>query len=156
VRRPDLELYAAGAPERDFVKEYANELFHTRNIYFLGWLDIKSETLRQVANSCAFVILPSASEGVPGSVLSMMRLGLVPIISIPAAVDSMEDFGFLIHSLTPEDVLNVIDRVNNLDEDTVYRRAELSQDFAKRNFSIEIFKRDFKHALCRALNLNDT
>lgn len=156
VRRPDLELYIAGAPERDFVKEYANELFHTRNIHFLGWLDIKSETLRQVANSCAFVILPSASEGVPGSVISMMRFGLVPIVSIPAAVDGMEDFGFLIYSLTPEDVLNVIDRVCNLDEDEIYRRAKLAQDFAKRNFSIETFKHDFKHVLCRALNINDT
>jgi glycosyltransferase involved in cell wall biosynthesis len=155
VKRPDLELFIAGAPEKDFVKEYANELFNTRNIHFLGWLDIKSEILRRVADSCAFVILPSASEGVPGSVISMMRLGLVPVVSIQAAVEEIEYYGFLIHGLTIQDVLSVVDRVSSLDEDEIYKRAKSAQDFAKRNITIGTFKHDFKNALRRILNPNE-
>jgi len=155
VKRPDLELFIAGAPEKDFVKEYANELFNTRNIHFLGWLDIKSEILQQVADLCAFVILPSASEGVAGSVISMMRLGLVPVASIQAAIEEIEYFGFLIHGLTIQDVLSVVDRVSNLDEDEIYKRAKSAQDFAKRNFTIGTFKHDFENVSRRILNLND-
>lgn len=153
VKRPDLELYVAGAPEADFVKEYYDELYKTKNIRFLGWLDLRSATLKQVAHWCGFVILPSVSEGgLPGSVISMMRLGLVPVLSKQAAFDGIEDFGVLIPNLTPEDVLATIDEVSQFDEDELYRKACLAQCFAKENFTIKTFKQDLKATLLRCIN----
>jgi len=152
VVRSDLELYIAGSPEKDFINEYYNELYRTSNIHYLGWLDLRSAFVQEMARSCGFIILPSASEGIPGSVISMMRLGLVPVVSRQAAFDGIENFGVLIPNLTVSDVLAIVEEVSRFDEDALYKRACLSQHFAKENFTLETFKRDLKTALLRCIN----
>ncbi len=152
AKRPDLELYIAGAPEKDFINEYYNELYQTRNIHFLEWLDLRSTFVQDIARSCGFVILPSASEGMPGSVISMMRMGLVPIVSRQAAFDGIENFGVLIQNLTVSNVLAIVDEASRFDEDVLYKRAFMSLRFAKENFTLETFKSDLKAALLQCFN----
>jgi hypothetical protein len=152
AKRPDLELYIAGAPEKDFINEYYNELYQTGNIHFLEWLDLRSTFAQDIARSCGFVILPSASEGMPGSVISMMRMGLVPIVSRQAAFDGIENFGVLIQNLTVSNVLAIVDEASRFDEDVLYKRAFMSQRFAKENFTLETFKSDLKAVLLQCFN----
>jgi len=152
--KQDCNLYVAGDIESDFKKEYSEELLRTKNIHFLGWLDIASDELEKIANSCAYTILPSASEGMPGSVVSMMRLGLIPIVSKVASCNRIEEFGFIIPELTVEKVLESINTVIQLDIDDIKTRSLKSQRFAKANFSLNIFRHDLEKALREIFNDN--
>lgn len=44
------------------------------------------------------MIYPSGSEGMPGAVLNSMKKGLIPITTRWAAVDNIEELGFLMPS----------------------------------------------------------
>ena len=80
---PHLKLYVASPynNEDDFCELYRKELFHTGNVFPLGFLDIRSEKFLQVSMSCSYFLLPSCAEGQAGSVLTAMSAGLIPVVS---------------------------------------------------------------------------
>ncbi|MCF6177768.1 MAG: glycosyltransferase [Geopsychrobacter sp.] len=82
-KNPHLNLYVCSSfeSEKDFLGVYKDELFNTPNIFPLGFIDITSEEFKNVCEVCSFVILPSCSEGLAGSVLTAMSAGLVPIVT---------------------------------------------------------------------------
>jgi glycosyltransferase involved in cell wall biosynthesis len=88
-RHPDLQLYICSgfADERDFVRCYSKELFRTSNVHGIGLLDLAHPALREILQKCAYVILPSCSEGQPGSVLQCMQEGLIPLITRACGID---------------------------------------------------------------------
>jgi glycosyltransferase involved in cell wall biosynthesis len=88
-RHPDLQLYICSrfSNEREFVRCYSKELFRTPNVHAIGLLDIADPALREILQKCAFVILPSCSEGQPGSVLQCMQEGLIPLITRACGID---------------------------------------------------------------------
>lgn len=82
-RRPDLSLYICSAfkSEPDFCNAYNRELFDCPNIHPVGFMNVFSQRFYDIASHCGFLILPSCSEGIAGSVLTGMSVGLVPIVS---------------------------------------------------------------------------
>lgn len=68
-------------PETEFCKVYEKELFQSSNIISLGFIDIASELFKKITQVASFVVLPSCTEGMAGSVLTAMSAGLIPIIS---------------------------------------------------------------------------
>lgn len=79
-------------------------------------------------------------------------MGLVPIVSRQAAFDGIENFGVLIQNLTVSNVLAIVDEASRFDEDVLYKRAFMSQRFAKENFTLETFKSDLKAVLLQCFN----
>ena len=76
-------LYVCGLFEQedDFVAAYRTELYHTPNIIPIGFVDIWSDTFRDLTEKCAYTILPSCSEGQAGSITTLMSAGVIPICS---------------------------------------------------------------------------
>lgn len=68
-------------PETEFCRVYEKELFQSPNIVSLGFIDIASELFKKITQVASFVVLPSCTEGMAGSVLTAMSAGLIPIIS---------------------------------------------------------------------------
>lgn len=149
ARCPSLELHVVGAPESEFVREFRRELFGTKNITFWGWLPLSSHRLLETAKRCAFVILPSAAEGVPGSVLNMMRLGLVPVVSDIAACDCMRDYGFVVPTecLTLSGIQGLVECAAATSAFELRARARSGQAFVMDNFSISTFRHDVMRVL---------
>ena len=87
-RHPELTLMVCSpfAREEDFVNAYRLELYDTTNIRPLGFIDPHSATFKENAASCAWMIYPSASEGMAGSVLTAMSAGIIPIVSKESGV----------------------------------------------------------------------
>lgn len=83
VRHPDLHLFICGAfdTEPSFARCYHKELFGTSNIHFKGWVRVGSSEFEDLVSTCAFVVLPSCSEGQPGSVVQCMWAGLIPVLT---------------------------------------------------------------------------
>ena len=86
--RPHLELFVCSmfGGEEDFCALYKRELYETPNIHPIGFVDIRGQLFRYIADRCSFAILPSCSEGISASVLTAMSSGLIPIVS--------REFGF--------------------------------------------------------------
>lgn len=76
-------LYVCGGYERekDFIQAYRKELYSLPNIKAFGFVDIWSDQFTQIANECAYTILPSCSEGMAGSITTAMSAGMIPICS---------------------------------------------------------------------------
>lgn len=83
ARKKHLNLFVLSLYEKeeDFCKIYEKELFNSTNIHPMGFLDIKSKEFRSVIQKCSYVLLPSCSEGISGSVLTAMSGGLIPLVS---------------------------------------------------------------------------
>mgnify|MGYP000063504171 CR=1 FL=1 len=126
AKLPHLELYI-GAPktEEDFNIVINPIIDNTPNIKFIGFMDVKSEKFSEISSKCAYVILPSSSEGCATSVTTCMRRGLVPIVTEESGVD-IGNFGFLLKSIKVGDLVEQISEVSNLDNKDYVRRSVLS------------------------------
>lgn len=91
-RCKDLNLYICSGfeNETDFCNAYKEELYHTSNIHPIGFINIKSEKFREIAEKCAYMIMPSCSEANAGSVLTAMSAGMIPIVSRECGFDDDE------------------------------------------------------------------
>ncbi|MDR3590931.1 MAG: glycosyltransferase [Negativicutes bacterium] len=89
---PEVNLYVCSlfSQEPDFCKAYEAELFHRPNIKPVGFVDIRGELFREIVRRCPYVILPSCSEGISGSVLAAMSAGLIPIVSPACGLEQDE------------------------------------------------------------------
>lgn len=96
AHNPQLYLFVCGQfrEEKEFCRVYQQELFHTKNIIPVGIVDVTSELFKQAAALSSYVVLPSCSEGMSGSVLTAMSAGLIPIISKACGIDEIDAFHF--------------------------------------------------------------
>jgi glycosyltransferase involved in cell wall biosynthesis len=70
------------------------------NIIDHGLVDVQSEVfLNEIVNKCAFAILPSCSEAMSTGIITCMRHGIIPIVSLDTGLD-IHDFGFCMSSYT--------------------------------------------------------
>jgi len=144
---PQLNLYIIGNVENDFKQLYKKELTHTQNIFYMGWMDVRSSDYINIVSSCTFAILPSASEGFPGSILTLLNLGIIPIISINAFYPGFEKFSILIKQINYKSLTRAIEESRNLSDNEIKLRSILAKKFVKDNFSIESYRNDFKNAI---------
>jgi len=127
---PDLELYiCAPTGEADFNTVYQETLKEAKNIHFIGFIEVGGETFDRVTADCAYTIFPSASEGTPDSVATVLRKGLIPVVTRAAGID-VGDFGYLIKDISIKGLKNQA------------RELSTKNDIAKRSFKtyLESFK----------------
>jgi hypothetical protein len=67
--------------EKDFCSLYRHELFESPNVFPIGRINIRSAQFQRLLADTAFAILPSASEGSPGSIIQCAYGGLLPVVS---------------------------------------------------------------------------
>lgn len=129
INKPEYKLHVVGPIDEKFKNHYDQILKRHNNIHLYGFLDTTSETFLNLAYRCAFNIFPSASEGgSPGSVITMMKLGVIPIVSKWAAFDTIQNYGYLLNDLTTTSIEKAIEWSSSL------TTSEL-EDLIKRNIS---------------------
>lgn len=147
ILHPELNLHVFGSIDFDVWDYYSQLIKDKSNIHIYGVCDLDSETIKDVGLKCAFVILPSASEGCPGSVINMAKLGCVPIVSPISSFDGLDEYGLIIPSFTLEGINSVIETAINWPKDMIDYKIRMIANFANKNFSKETFKNDMKNAL---------
>jgi glycosyltransferase involved in cell wall biosynthesis len=80
---PDLNLVVCSQfqYEKDFCALYEQELYHTTNILPIGVVDVTSDLFQKIRQVASYLVLPSCSEAMSGSVLTALSAGLIPIAS---------------------------------------------------------------------------
>ncbi len=153
---PDLELFVCGniAHEKDFTAIYQHELKGCTNIHEIGWVDVTSREFQELVRQCAFILYPSASDGMPGSVINGMAAGLIPVVTEAAGVDT-GGFGHIIQDCTPECVMNIVRTVSERDAAELDGEAKEVLEFTRRRYSKDAFSKAFRQCLDATLAMHE-
>ena len=133
----NLQLIIGGDGDVDLVRELVFQKGLKTHVIIPGWISGKEKI--SIFKSCDIYVLPSYNEGLPGSILEAMAVG-VPIIStavggIPEAVIENRN-GFLIN---PGDVDSLFEKLVILGQDRNLREkmGRESQKIIEEKFEIE-------------------
>lgn len=143
-----LNLYICSAynSERDFSACYHKELYETPNIHPIGWIRVNSPEYNVLVRKCAFVVLPSCSEGQSGSVVQCMYSGLIPLVTREAGIDT-EDFGITFTDDSPEEIERVILEVSQLPETWHKEHSIMTRQVSEQKYSEDAFMNRWRSIL---------
>ena len=138
---PDLHLHVAGYYEREpgFCECYERELYRTPNVHLYGEIEIGSTQWMSLIKQCAFVILPSCSEGQAGSVIQAMYAGLIPVVTPATGID-VSDCGFVLEGEPPDTLERDLLRLAALPDETLREHRQLTLQVAHSKYSEAAFE----------------
>lgn len=145
---PNLELHICGPSkyEEEFLDLYSNELKNSENITFHGFVDVQSESFREIAEKSMFTIFPSSSEGIASSVLTMMATGMIPVVTRESGVDT-DGFGFEIPKPEIDTIVGMIQQVSAIETEELERRSGASYEYVMHNHTLDVFEKEFRRCL---------
>ena len=153
---PEYHLWVCGGIEyeRDFFKLYRRELTELSNVHYMGRVDVASEEFAEITCRCGYVLYPSRSDGMPGSVINCMAAGLVPLVTREAGMDT-GGYGRRIEDCTPAGIRKIICEAASRDSDELRVESAEVARFARQRYSREAFESEFRKHLVSFLHLNE-
>jgi len=148
-KRNDINLHICGASknERKFFDYYESIIDSCPNIINHGFVDIFSNSFKEIMQTCGSLIFPSASEGGAPSVLNVVANGgLIPIVSESAGLD-FDDIGYVFKDISEEEVSSQIESVLNLNEEQFIEKAKFCKQWIQANYSYEMYSANLKKIL---------
>lgn len=144
-------LFVCGAFEQedDFVAAYRKELYHTSNIQSIGFVDIWSDTFRDLVDKCAYTILPSCSEGQAGSITTLMSAGVIPICSRECGFDA--DEVILLPDCSMGSIRHCVLEYSQKPLSWVEEKSRETVTIAEQRFSEKAFSEKMRSALASVL-----
>lgn len=149
---PNLTLHVCGPVENDsaFIKLYNNELFHTKNIHYHGFVDINSDKFDDILKSSWYAIFPSCSEGGSPSLLTVIGNGaMIPVMTRAASIDVPN--AYYIEELTVSGINHAVNESQKNLEEELLEKAQENAEFVIENNSLENYRKNLKKILEQAL-----
>lgn len=151
----DCNLYVCSSfeNESDFCEAYKHELYNTSNIHPIGFVDIKSDKFKEIAEKCAYMIMPSCSEGIAGSVLTAMSAGMIPIVSRECGFE--DDEVIYLKDCSKECIEDSIKFYVSKDDKWIKNESEKAVKIVKERYSEECFVESIIQAFSNTLNTRE-
>jgi hypothetical protein len=137
-------LHIVGPIEEEFLSVFRDKLKEAKNIFIYGFLDVESEEFLDLANKCTFLIFPSGSEGAPGSVINLQKLGVIPITSRWASCDKITDLGYVLKDLNISSIDEAIQWSQLLSAEDVTRYIKDNHNYVSNMHNSDKFKSEIK------------
>lgn len=143
----NISLVVAGQyeAEKDFCAIYERELCHCPNILPVGVIDVTSSLFHKIRQIASFVVMPSCSEGMSGSVLTAMSAGLIPIVSRECGFNDDEVFHFRNCSLSC--IQETFQSFSEQPIDWIKKESKRAIDTIRSHYSPEHFSQSFRAAM---------
>jgi len=141
----DANLYIMTAPDKKVMAVFKSELKQS-NIHMVGEVPMRTEKFYEIVDKCAYVILPSCSEGQAGSVVECMNQGLIPIVSKETRLDAT-DYGVVLNNNSISMIKRTVIAMAQLDCAKVKKMAEITREVALREHSAEKFRKNLKKTI---------
>ncbi len=151
----DYNLYVCSPfeKEKEFCKAYHNELYKSKNIFPIGFTNINEDKAREIFKKCAYLIVPSCSEGMMGGALICMSSGIIPILTRECGLDE-GDF-ISLDSIEMSDIGNVIHEYAIRDIDWINKEAVRYRQIVSTKYSRESFSKSINTGLAEVLNTKE-
>ena len=143
----DQELYIVTVLDREVLAVY-KDVLKKPNIHVIGQVDMRSQQFYQIMDACAFVILPSCSEGQAGSVVECMNQGLIPIVSKETRLDAKQ-YGYILPDCRITTIQKTIETMSTLPAAKVASMSLKTRQVAKDQHSPEAFRTQLKQAILK-------
>jgi hypothetical protein len=152
AENPEFELWICGdiSHEKEFFSAYQHEILHTANIHYQGWVDVATEAYRDVTTTCGYIIYPSVSDGMPGSVVNAMASGVLPIVTESAGMEC-GGLGKIIPQIDKQSILRILRDAASISPAHLKQSSEETSAFAADFYSQKAFRAEFADALQRIL-----
>lgn len=147
-KHKDLNLYIAGLNKNE--KWLLERYKFCKNIIDCGFIDVYSKNFIKLMNDVAFVILPSASEGMATSVLTCMKHGLIPIVTQNVGIDT-DNFGITLEEYKVKYIENKILEISMMKNEDIYERYCNLLTYVKNKYELHIFEKDFSEIINKIL-----
>ena len=141
----DLYVCSGFCAEREFCEAYEKELFHTSNIHAVGFVDIMGKDFLEIVEKCSFVLLPSCSEGIAGSILTAMSAGVIPIVSKECGFE--DDEVIHLQDCEPETIEEAVRFYSMKDISWIQVESERVRKIVQERYSRECFVQSVREAL---------
>lgn len=145
----EVNLYVCGVSknERWIFDDYKN----CKNIFDCGFVDVCSEEYLSIIKNVAFIILPSAAEGMATSVLTCMRHGVIPIITRNTGI-TLENYGIYLEDYSIEYVSEMVRQASKYDLKRINKERQMIYSYANTEFKLETYKEKIYDVLDSIIN----
>lgn len=132
-----LHLYICGLSqdEKWLMRPYKN----CSNIHDCGFLFVQSNSFLDIMQKTAFVVLPSAAEGMATSVLTCMRHGMIPIVTRNTGI-TLFDVGGYLDSYNLNYVDSIIKSFANMNIKEINEGRKKIYQYSNNCFTIDKYK----------------
>ena len=134
-----------------FALKFHKELFFTKNIYSMGFVDTGSPLFSDIVKKCAWQIYPTGSDAAASSVILGIRSGLVPIISEECALD-IGGHGWIMPDCSLDTIKNYVTVAASISYNQWLQMSKAIREFAEKNYSLDNFRHKFHDALSMVIN----
>ena len=150
---PGLVLHVVGnvGGEEDFMEAYHRELFELPNIQWHGHLDPLSRKFRRLVRGCFCVVAPTCSEGTSPATVTMLQLGLYPLITRECGVTLPAGAGRYLDTCTVDEIEQTIAELHAMPRDQLVDQTRAVQAMAVERHSRESFRREVRDYLRKAI-----
>lgn len=145
-KHPKFHLHIMCSLDNGFEKYYKDILYKSANIHTYGHVTQRSRQYYTIIDRCMFSVLPSCSEGSPGSVIESMHQGLIPIVTKEAHI-RVDGCGFIIKSDKIEDIERQIVSANELQKNKLISLSANSRKNIEQNYTLEQFETKFANII---------
>ncbi|MBS3992789.1 MAG: glycosyltransferase [Bacteroidetes bacterium] len=148
IQNSDFELHIIGKLDLDFEHYYRTKINNFSNIFYHGYMYVHDPEFFKIVSKCSFILFPSGSEGgSPGSVINLMKLGLIPIVSKWAAVDEINELGITIEELNMNGIERAISESQTFSKEKLNELFNKNYNYANSKFNLKKFESQFKEII---------
>jgi hypothetical protein len=147
----DCHLHICGKldAEPDLFAVFKHKIATDPRIHAHGFLRMDGQPLRELFDSCRFVIMPTAAEGMQGGVITCMAAGLVPVASQQTGID-IEKFGVVIRELSVASVLQAVDAALVIPDSQLQAMSAAAHQHTIEECTLENYAAGIEHCICTA------
>ncbi|GEM_PF-557724 len=154
AKADDLHLHICASidAESRFQEAYRHELYDNERIHTYGFISVESETFKKLLHECAFVILPSCSEGKPTSVINAVgNGGLIPMLTDAASID-LEALTIPISGLSVTAITQSLNRAQSFTDDELREMSAQIGELVSQECTIENYGRNMQANLQKIIS----
>jgi len=144
---PDFRLHIYTFMDSEFSNYYKDSLAQP-NVILYDFEAFPSDKFFMLSRKCNVAIMPSCSEGSPGSIVESMIQGLIPIVSHESHID-VDDFGVLLKDNTVETIRETLINTSVLPIKELRKRSLAAQKTALSRHSKKSYEKSLLSVMRR-------
>lgn len=136
-KKKECTLYICG----NHVSEDLKNLGYAEypNIIDCGFVDYQSSRFKELVEMCYFTLLLSCSEGTSTGIMTCMCHAMIPVVTYECNLNGLDEYCFYFEDYHLDAVNETINKLLREDETMLQRKSLKIQEFARNNFSIDVY-----------------